>query len=304
MNAPIPVTLRGKRKGKIREYHSWTRPYGIHELCIHLAYLMTHDFRVITDIITPHLGIDMATRIKQDNRANIVNTDHPRREFRHINKALSMELLIALLLTWLDEADRVGGGCCVRNGLPNNYSPSGLADIIAKYPATEESPAFPIVTEVSIRRKIDTDFYYKQLDQTYRHALIEAEKPGDGPVYGLVINGGQIASSVILNACYRRFLNDNGLNRDSRIRVLPLYTLDFAKIMMKMAEDDTCGFNSGILSNVFEGLLADLREVKLPEERDWMVDRWLNIVNAAQAPELDLGEPPAEDKPDDDSKPK
>ena len=146
---------------------------------------MTHYFRVIADIITPHLGIDMATRIQQDNRANIVKADHPRREFRHINKALSMELLIALLLTWLDEADRVGGGCCVRNGLPNNYSPSGKADIIADYPATEESPAFPIVTEVSIRRKIDTVFYYSQLDQTYRHALELAESLGDGPVYGL-----------------------------------------------------------------------------------------------------------------------
>ena len=296
MNAPIPVTLRGE--------YSWTRPFDIRELCIHLAYLMTHDFKALTDIITPHLGIDMATRIKQDNRANIGDIAHPRREFRHINKALSMELLIALLLTWLDEADRVGGGCCVRNGLPNNYSPSSAADIIADYLATDEAPAFPIVTEVSIRRKIDTVFYYSQLDQTYRHALALAEAPGDAPVYGLVINGGQIASSVILHACYRRFLNDNGLDRNSRIRVLPVYTLDFAKIMMKMAEEDTYGFNSGILSNVFEGLLADLREVKLPEERDWMVDRWLNIVNAAQAPELDLGEPMAEDKPDDDSKPK
>ena len=74
--------------------------------------------------------------------------------------------------------------------------------------------------------------------------------------------------------------------------------------MMNLAEEDTYGFNSGILSNVFEGLLADLREAKLPEERDWMVDRWLNIVNAAQAPELDLEEPPVE-KPysDSDQKP-
>ena len=297
INAPIPVTLRGE--------YSWTRPLSIRVLCVQLAYLMTHDFRAITRIITPPLGIDMATRIKQDNRTNIVDTGLPRREFRHINKELSMELLIALLLTWLGEAFRVDCGCCVRNGLPNNYSPSGLADIIAKYPATEEAPAFPIVTEVSIRRKIDTVFYYSQLDQTYRHALALAEAPGDGPVYGLVINGGQIASSVILHACYRRFLNDNGLNRDSRIRVLPLYTLDFAKIMMTMAEEDTYGFNSWILSNVFEGLLADLRMTKLPEKqkRNWMVDRWLNIVNAAQAPELDLEEPPAEDKPDDDSKP-
>ena len=131
-----------------------------------------------------------------------------------------------------------------------------------------------------------------------------AETPGDDPIYGLVINGGQIASSVVLHACYRQFLMEKPLDQDSRMRVLPLYTLDFARIMMTLADDDIYGFDSGILSRVFEGLLADLREVKPPEERDWMVDRWLNIVNASSAPELDLEEPPADDKPDNDSKPK
>ena len=295
MNPPLPVTLRGG--------HSWTRPYGIRELCIYLAYLTSHDFKVITNVVTRALGIDMATRIQQENRANIGEIDHPRREFRNINKALSMELLVALLLAWLDEADQVGSGCCVKDGRPNNYTPGGLADVTADYPATAESPAFPLVAEVSVRRTIDTTYYYKQLNQACKRTKELAETPGDGPVYGLVINGGRIASSVILHACYRRFLDENALEQDSRVRILPLFTGDFMKIMMTMAEDDTYGFNSGVLTNVFEGLLADLRQVHLPTDRDWMVDRWLGIVNAAQAPELDFGEPP-DDKPDDDSKPK
>ena len=41
-------------------------------------------------------------------------------------------------------------------------------------------------------------------------------------------------------------------------------------------------------TTMFEELLADLRQVKLPEGRDWMVYRWLSIVNAAQSLELDL----------------
>ena len=259
---------------------------------------------MLTDIVTTELGIDMASRIKDDNRVNLPNSEHPRRDFRHINKGLSMELLVALLLTWLDSAGQVTGGCSVRNGLPNNCSYSGKADIISVYLATEDMPAYQIVTEVSSKRQIQVDFYNKQLDQTYRHALIEAEKPGDRPIYGLVINGGQIASSGILQTCYRQFLMKNSLDQDSRIRVLPLYTGDFVKIMMTLAEDDNYGFDSRILSNVFEGLLADSRQVKLPEERDWMVDRWLIIVNAAQAPDLDLEEPLVDEKPDDDSKPK
>lgn len=184
----------------------------------------------------------------------------------------------------------------------HNYSPSGLADIIADYPAAEGAPAFPIVIEVSIRRKIDTVFCYDQLDQTYRHALAQADTPGDGPVYGLAINGDRIASNTVLHAYYQRFVNDNGLSQDSRIRVLPMYTLDFAKIMMKMAEEDTYGFNSGILASVFEGLLVKLRKAKLPEGRDWMVDRWLNIVKAAYTLELDLEES-SEEKPDNEQKP-
>ena len=296
MEAPIPVTLRGG--------YSWTRPFEIDDICIHLRYLLTHDYKVITDIVTTELGIDMASRIKDDNRVNFPNSEHPRRDFRHINKGLSMELLVALLLTWLDSAGRVDGGCCVRNGLPNNCSPGGKADIISEYPATEDTPAYQIVSEVSSKRQIQVDFYNDQLDQTYRHALELAETRGDGPIYGLVINGGQIASSVILQACYRKFLMEKSLDQDSRIRVLPLYTGDFVKIMMTLADDDNYGFDSGILSSVFEGLLADLRQVKLPEGRDWMVDRWLAIINAVQAPELNLEEPPTEEKPDDDSKPK
>ena len=77
------------------------------------------------------------------------------------------------------------------------------------------------------------------------------------------------------------------------------------KIMMTLADNDNNGFDSGILSSVFEGLLANLCQEKLPEGRywDWMLDRWLSIVNTAQAPELDLDES-AEEKTDDESKPK
>ena len=50
---------------------------------------------------------------------------------------------------------------------------------------------------------------------------------------------------------------------------MPLYTFDFAKLIMKLVEEDTYGFDSGILAGVFEGLLANLREARLPEGRDW-----------------------------------
>ena len=74
---------------------------------------------------------------------------------RHINKAMTMELLIALLLTWLDQAGRVISGCCVKAGLPNYYSPQGTGRrITALYDDTDNQPAFHVVGEVSVRRKV------------------------------------------------------------------------------------------------------------------------------------------------------
>ena len=61
---------------------------------------------------------------------------------------------------------------------------------------------------------------------------------------------------------------EKSLDQDSRIRVLPLYAGDFVKIMMTLSDDDNYGFDSGLLAKVFEGLLADLRKVKLLEDRD------------------------------------
>ena len=120
----------------------------------------------------------MASRIKDDNRVNFPNSEHPRRDFRHINKGLSMELLVALLLTWLDSAGQVDGGCCVRNGLPNNCSPWGKADIISEYPATEDTPAYQIVSEVSSKRQIQVDFYNDQLDSDVQARPGVGRNPG------------------------------------------------------------------------------------------------------------------------------
>ena len=54
---------------------------------------------------------------------------------------------------------------------------------------------------------------------------------------------------------------------------------------------------------MFDSLVDNLSQVKLPSGRDWMVDHWINTVNAAYTPELDLEEPP-EKKPADEFKPK
>lgn len=297
MRAPMPVTLRGN----VPWTYTWTRDYSISVLCKHLRYLTSHDFRVINGI-AKKLGIDLYSRIRQDNRVNFREAGDKIRESRHINKAMSMELLIALLLTWLDTAGQVKSGCCAKHGLPNYYSPQGLADVTASYQTADDEPAFRVVGEVSIRRKVTAKHYQKQLEQACRHAWEESEKNDGIPVYGLVINSGKITNSKTLQNIFHKCQSDFSLEQHSNIRLLPMYTRDFMNIMKRLSIDDTYAFDSGTLAKVFDSLCKTLNQTKLPKEQNWMVDDWLKIVNAAYTPELDLEES-LEEKLGNESKP-
>ena len=78
--------------------------------------------------------------------------------------------------------------------------------------------------------------YLPEFNQTLKDAKVLAETPGDDPIYGLVINGGQIASSVVLHACYRQFLMekplDSGQPDAGAAAVYPRFRED---------HDDACG---------------------------------------------------------------
>ena len=215
---------------------------------------------------------------------------------------MSMELLIALMLTWLDQAGRVLSGCCVKGGLPNNYSSRGLADVTAFYDGADNESAFHVVGEVSVRRKVTATYYRKQLKQTYEHALEQSSEHAGIPVYGLVINSGKITRSKILQNVYRQCQSEHRSGEYSNIKVLPMDTRDFMDVMLRLSKANTYAFDSGTLSKVFNTLHAQLNQATMPPGRDWMVKDWMRIVNAAYSPELDLEEAP-EEKPDDERKP-
>lgn len=276
----IPITLRGN--------YSWTRSLSIREICLYLCYLTEHDFTVIASVVAKVIGIDLTTRIENENRPNVDKTKRPIHEFRYNNKGLAMELLIALLLARLDSAEQVNCNCSVKNGLPNNFSPGGYADTIAFYPSDGDGRAYRIIAEVSIKRRETVSHYRDQLRQAFKHALEITRMHTGMRVYGLVINSGRIASSKLLHNVYRQFLTINGLDENNNIRILPMNTRDLVKVMMTLWKDNTYVFDSSILSRVFDGLLGELCRDELLTEPNWMVDFWLNIVNQAQTPRLDL----------------
>ena len=302
MSLRIPVTLQG---GWL-----WNPSFSITEVNLIFLYLLSHNFMAIKGIVAEKLNIDTLSRVADDNRIK-QSKAAPRQlhDRRIINKAMSMELLIALLLTWLDDSDKVGSNCCVMNELPNNHAPGKVADIIANYPPGDGGKAFKVLSEVSIKRRISLKKYREQLDQTLEHARNEIKDDPDKPVYGLVINGGDIATNKGLHAEYKRFLADNQLEPDGIIRVVPMYAVDFAGVMLNLIEGELYDFKSHVLAKVFDTVIDELRQEALPTEPNWMEKLWLDVIEEAWTPKLDLEEPEesdesADDKPDDDSKPK
>ena len=282
MSLKIPVTLKGGL--------SWNPSFSENEIVILLVYLHSQDFKAISNVVARKLNIDTRSRVEADNRLNLTDGGHWLREARTINKALAMELLVALSLTFIDNAEKVISGCVVRNQLPNNFASSGLADITVFYPASDGGQAFCVLVEASIKRIESAEHYRTQLNQTIKHAKELADINGGKPVYGLVINSGDITGERRFQAIYKRFLLDNQITADSNIKVLALYIGDFISIMCKLLIDKTCNFRSSLLVQIFDTLIEQLREKAIPTEKHWMDETWLNIIDESRFPKLELNE--------------
>ena len=278
----IPVTLRG---GQL-----WSPSLSENDVAILLAYLQTQNFKAISHIVARKLHIDTRSRVEADNRLNLKDNGHWLREARTINKALAMELLVALSMTYIDHAEQVVSGCVVRNRQPNNFASSGLADITVFYPSSDHGPAFCVLVEVSIKRIVSTEHYRIQLDQTLRHVKALAADNDGLPMYGLVINSGDIASEKRLHAVYKRFLLDNRITEHSPIKVLALYTGDFISILGKLLADKSYDFRSSVLVRIFDILIEKLREQHLPLEKDWAAKIWLDVIHESHLLKLDLND--------------
>lgn len=282
MSLRIPVTLRGGRL--------WKPSFSDNEIAILLVYLHSQNFKAISNVVAKKLNIDTRSRVEADNRLNLKDGGHWLREARTINKALSMELLVALSLTYIDNAEQVISSCVVRNQLPNNFASSGLADITVFYPSSYDGQAFCVLVEVSIKRIVSAEHYRRQLDQTLTHAKVLAANNNGRPVYGLVINSGDIMAEKRLQAVYKRFLIDNQFNADSHIKVLALYTGDFISVLGKLLVGKTYDFRGSLLVQIFDILIEQLREKELPLEKDWVAKTWLNIIDESRFLNLDLNE--------------
>ena len=70
-------------------------------------------------MVYPALGIDMATRRKNQNLPNVESKRT--HQYRYINKGLAMELLVGMVLTHLDTPEMVRNWCASPGGLPRSH---------------------------------------------------------------------------------------------------------------------------------------------------------------------------------------
>ena len=101
-----------------------------------LNHLVTHNPKGIDKHVFTALGIDVNTRIERKElaagggtKATLVD------QYRLINKALSMELLVALSLKYLDKPEYVKSLCCVSDlsGHPCHFAPISFPDLVSYY---------------------------------------------------------------------------------------------------------------------------------------------------------------------------
>ena len=212
------------------------------------------------------------------------------KQYRMINKALAMELLISLLLTHLNSAERVTSWCLTNpNGLPLYFAPSGESDIEVSYPAAGETPAFQMIAEVSAKRQVDGKFYATQLYQAWRYADILAQKTDNVTVYALVINGGRIGSEAKLQKVYRRFMDRDDVKQSERVRVVPFFVSDVALALRDLdvnLPEHRFRYGSDSLAEIFDKLQLGMLERKENDDEDWMRKVWLDTVKGQ--PTLDI----------------
>ena len=77
----------------------WAPDFSINEVNLTLLCLLSHDFKTIQEIVARKLNIDTLSRVADENQIRSKEERGKLHNRRIINKALAMELLIALLLT-------------------------------------------------------------------------------------------------------------------------------------------------------------------------------------------------------------
>ena len=224
------------------------------------------------------------------------------RSDRRFTKGVSMEVVVAGALTWVDHPDEVKGNWALGpNNRPKSHAQAGDPDIFI--PATRGVPRFQIVCEVSSFHSVDESYLHRQLRSTLAHCTKATQGEGDGVegclTYGLLVNSGAIGENKKLHGAYRSFIAANEVleNPEGLIRIVSLHMRDFSFLLKEMYNKYQLDFSKPVFALALDALHVQLREEKLPTGARWMPKLFMETVAKETEKEasrqMDLFAPPA-----------
>ncbi|MYD92534.1 MAG: hypothetical protein F4Y02_02335 [Chloroflexi bacterium] len=261
---------------------------------LHVLHLLNHDFSAAEQWVFPQLGIDRGSR-RRTGRA-MTSTLH---DYRWRNKALAMELLVALLFSRIDSPVGVQSACLTdpATGLPDTFAPSGRADVSVSYRVRSPERTVRIVVEASAMRFMPIDNFRAQLTQAVKHARDLQEPPVDA-TYALVVNTAPILRYKGFHEMYRAILQREGVADDPSIRLVAINAAELALALCDLAASlpaDQFPFRTEQLFDVLDTLYEGLRRRQSSPNPEWMRKVWSDIIVDGVAPELALPEEPGDD---------
>ena len=232
MATELEQNVRGCGEILLRDGAAWSLPYSCRTSARLTTQLLSHNYRAIMERVLPELGIDVKTRRR---KANLIYSDDGHAldadESMAINKGLTMELLVASMLTCLDAPTSVTSWCVQgTNGEPKLFAQGDTEDVLATY------GDFRVVAEVSAKRQTSLEFLQGQLGQGIKHGVMRNEKDGVLPTYVLLVNGG----SVEQDQGYRDLYNDawRAAREQGDLRIVPFWGPDFAELVSQLSEPE------------------------------------------------------------------
>lgn len=253
-----------------------------------LLQLAAHDHRTIARVVAKALNLPR-NRTERAGMAPLKGSEDKRQASLHnhrlINKAMSMELLCASLLTHLDSAEQVVSHCSAVCRRPYYYAASGAPDLVATYAKHPSAAGFRVLGEVSAKREVSQEHWLGQLEQAVRHAETLHGQPPNTPVYALVVNGGRIGEDRTLQKAYRKFIRDKKLKSNGGVRVVPMAHIDIAQALLSLDAkfpDKRLWFDSRRLAQAFDAMIRRLLRNQPAPGPGWMAEVLINAGAGSQ----------------------
>ena len=296
------IDLREVPQLQLPEGLEWKKDLSLSECKNYIAYLEAHDWYEFKTVLVPNLHLEDVAPIRDDDEETGSDQSETGRRAvlrrkvanrRGAMRGIAMELLTGSSLRHWDKPAGVIANVKLRDDEPSIVAQGGKADVVAHYPGILDLPGFRIHGEVSAKEYMDLTYFDGQLESGWKHADAAIKESPDLVVYCLLVNRGKFFADKYLHNRYLDFIRQKGLGVDSNIRMVPMYTGDFAIISDSILLDlgpEKMYFEPEALSASLDAVYYQLLQYDLPAERTWMRDLFMHVLKENV---FDPGVPPA-----------